>query len=606
MFRRMLIAVFVLPFVLLFLQHARAKEEFTTSLQSRYEIGEDKVVRVVNTIRIKNNFSTVFVSRYAFEVSSENIQNIQVFDAEGKEMKPTVVHTSQKTSIAVEFADKIVGRDKVREFQIVYEHPDVSVMFGSVLEVDIPKLSDEAGIQEYSVIVAIPERFGDPTASTPAQYQKKSEAGRLEYAFGSTAKNGVNLLFGEQQSFRFSLRYNLKNPSVSQGIVQVALPPDTQYQRVVYESIDPPPERIQADEDGNWIATFTLAGQKEQTVEASGVVSVFLRPNPQVPVSVPDGRWLSGSTYWPVHLPKIQEMSSKLKNPRAIYNAVVSTLRYDYDRLQKGDATRRGAEEALREPERSLCQDFSDVFISLSRATGIPAREVTGFAYTENARLRPVNVSGDVLHSWPEYYDQESARWIPVDPTWQVTTNGVDYFSKLDFHHVAFAIRGLNPDSPYPAGMYKIPGQTGKDVQLNAIASYQPQPMSVALSGPEFSLSNEVTVRNLGGSAWYNVPVFVSSEDPGVELLAEPEMLSLLPFETKTVRIRAGMGNFWGGTREVPIRVRVGSEAVEYTHGIQTEISWIYLAIGAGVSFFAIFTGGVLVYRTRRRGVVRR
>lgn len=605
MFRRMLMALAVITAVLFFLGRVQAAEEFTTALQSHYEIGEDKTVRVTNTIRIKNNFSTVFVSRYAFEVSSEDIRNIKIVDAEGKELKANVVHTAQKTSIALEFADKIVGRDKVREFQIAYEHPDVSVMFGSVLEVDIPKLSETAGIQEYSVTVAVPERFGDPTAATPTHYKKNSESGQLEFTFGNPAKNGVNLLFGQQQSFRFSLRYNLKNPSVSQGIVQVALPPDTQYQRVIFDSIDPPPERIQSDEDGNWIATFTLAGQKEQTVEATGVVSVFLRPNPQIPVSSPDDRWLKSSAYWPVQSAVIQELSGKLKSPRSIYNSVVSTLRYDYARLQKGDASRRGAEAALRDPERSLCQDFSDVFISLARASGIPAREVTGFAYTENPRLRPVSMSGDVLHSWPEYYDRETARWVPVDPTWQVTTNGVDYFSKLDFHHVAFAIRGLNPDSPYPAGMYKIPGQSGKDVQLDAIASQPPQPMKIALSAPEFSLSNEVTVRNLGGSAWYAVPVFVSS-DSNVELRAEPEMLTLLPYETKTVRIQAGLRSLWGGSREVPIRVRVGSEAVEYTHGIQAEISSVHLAIGAGVFIFAVFAGSVLVYRARRRRLIRR
>jgi len=51
--------------------------------------------------------------------------------------------------------------------------------------------------------------------------------------------------------------------------------------------------------------------------------------------------------------------------------------------------------------------EFTDLFIALSRAAGIPAREINGFAYTDDIRLRPLDLVTDMLHAWPEYYDEE-------------------------------------------------------------------------------------------------------------------------------------------------------------------------------------------------------
>jgi hypothetical protein len=110
--------------------------------------------------------------------------------------------------------------------------------------------------------------------------------------------------------------------------------------------------------------------------------------------------------------------------------------------------------------------EFSDLFVALARAAGIPAREVHGFAYTTNSRLQPLSLVTDVLHAWAEYYAESDNVWVAVDPTWGNTTRGVDYFSKFDFNHIAFAILGVESDYPYPAGSFKTATDT-KDVYVN-------------------------------------------------------------------------------------------------------------------------------------------
>jgi len=53
----------------------------------------------------------------------------------------------------------------------------------------------------------------------------------------------------------------------------------------------------------------------------------------------------------------------------------------------------------------AVCLEYTDLFVTLARAAGIPSRSIEGFAYTKNSRLRPLSLVDDVLHAWVQYYD---------------------------------------------------------------------------------------------------------------------------------------------------------------------------------------------------------
>ena len=242
----------------------------------------------------------------------------------------------------------------------------------------------------------------------------------------------------------------------------MALPPDTAFQHIVYTAIDLNPTRLMMDADGNWIATFSVNAQKDLTVTATGIATLFLKPTMQSEPVQDLKQYLKEQPFWETNDPQVQLLAKKLKTPRAIYDYLVQNYDYDYQRLALGDQRRRGSAEALQTPANALCQEFTDTFIAIARAAGIPARELNGFSYTENTKLRPAKLTNDLLHAWPEYYDEERKLWIPVDPTWGKTTNGVDFFNKLDFSHIVFVIHGSSSEKPYSAGMYKVTGQEGK------------------------------------------------------------------------------------------------------------------------------------------------
>lgn len=72
------------------------------------------------------------------------------------------------------------------------------------------------------------------------------------------------------------------------------------------------------------------------------------------------------------------------------------------------DPDERGAVEALKRG-RGDCSDFSDVFIALCRAAGIPARSVQGYLLT------PPRPGDTQRHDWAEVW-LRGQGWVHVDP----------------------------------------------------------------------------------------------------------------------------------------------------------------------------------------------
>jgi hypothetical protein len=226
-------------------------------------------------------------------------------------------------------------------------------------------------------------------------------------------------------------------------------------------------------------------------------------------------------------------LAGELKTPEAIYDYVVKTLKYDFNRTA-GTNTRYGALNALESPDSAVCREFTDLFIALARAGGIPTREVNGFAYTANTKQRPLSLSQDVLHAWPEYYDSDKRTWIMVDPTWGSTTGGVDYFNTLDFDHIAFVVKGSDDTYPIPAGGYKSQEQkTLKDVNVSFASGDVKHTQIVDLTSSlapsliaGMPINYDVKIVNNGPGTLMKTPLYIDSSGlvPAKQAFEIPEI----------------------------------------------------------------------------------
>ena len=480
---------------------AYAAEEFLTRFTSTYDISAEGVARVTHYVELTNRLSEVSASEYALTIGSTRIKDVTAHSPAGVQTSITTGENS--TIINLKFDTPIVGKNQTHRFEISYTNLDIATKSGRVLEVNIPKMGNSNEIEDYAVVVKVPASFDAPSLMAPVTKSITQSSGQqiLRYGKNQLSGKGISILFGDHQVYDFTLRYTLENPSLSQVTTTIAIPPDTSYQKMYYHSLEPQPTNVVVDEDGNWLAKYSLAPKQTQEVRATGLAVLYLKST--LPLDVGDTtKYLQSATYWPTTDAQIRELAMQLKTPENIYNYVASNLSYNYQRIDAA-ATRLGAKAALENPQNAICTEFTDLFVALSRAAGIPARSQDGFAFTQNSKLRPLSLKLDILHAWPEYFDQGENRWVPVDPTWGNTTGGIDYFSRWDLNHFTFTIHGSDSVKPFPAGAYKIKAESGKDVNV-AFSNQEPTPIDDLDIQPT---SATVVITNRGNQAAYQVPV---------------------------------------------------------------------------------------------------
>lgn len=532
--------IFLFPSLVL-AQNETDQNRFYTSLVSTYTVDNTGNTRVEHVFQIKNNTPEYFINQYSMKLSTDAITNISV-SSQDQAINPKITQDNTGTNIEIEFPDKVVGKDKTRQFRISYQNPVMSEVTGQVLETYIPAMNSNGAYDEHKVILATPITYGYPTRIKPDNYTIKQNGQSFVLTYENLLDQGVSAIFGSQQIFRFSIRYHLDNPNNQPAITQVSLPPDTPYQKMHYHVLEPLPQKLETDVDGNWIATYYLPANDtvEVNIEASTLVSLE-EINPWLNIK-PIKEHLSNQPYWEKEHKEISNIANNLENPFSIYQYVVDTLNYTQEDItQKFE--RQGALTILRNPTFATCQEFTDLFVALSRAKNIPSRRATGYAHSNDPILQPLSLVTDILHAWPEYYDLEKERWIPIDPTWGDTMRGVDYFNQFDLKHVVFAYNGKSSQLPLAAGNYKLPNQDTKDLQVQFEQEFPDAEPNFEMTLKQKKLLGiinlpswyELEINNLVGQAWYNGTLEIKGVENQLEIDLVENGFSILPWQIKNV-----------------------------------------------------------------------
>jgi len=481
---------FIVSFCLIFLFVSNipvsASSNFKTDYHVVYTIDNNGVAHAAVNGSLINTTSQYYATSYSIQLGFDSISNVQASDADGP-ITPQVIKNSNGYIIALNFNHKAVGLGSKQQFTITFDTPTLAHHFGRIWEIDIPGISNPEDFSSFTVALKTPSSFGQPS------YIKPQQAGNsLVFDKQTLGKSGISLAYGDPQVYSFNLTYHLRNNNLYPTTTQIALPPSTNYQDVSITNIDPTPDNVVEDKDGNWLAQYHLSSVQNIDVIVQGNTVVHLQPqeDPMTPAQLSD--YIKPQQYWEVNDPAIQQLAQQLQTPQAIYNYVSNKLHYDFSRVTN-DKPRLGAVSALKNPNSAVCREFTDLFIAIARAAHIPAREVDGFAYTDNPKQRPLAQEKDILHVWPEYYDSNKKTWIMVDPTWGSTTGGVDYFNTLDYDHFAFVIKGESSTYPIPAGGYNVGNNSIiKDVQVGFQTSLPDEK-------PSFSLNTTIPTITTAG-----------------------------------------------------------------------------------------------------------
>lgn len=524
--------------------------EFAIEYDVEYRIDQLGNARVKQKTAITNLDSGVYPSNYSMILKNTAVSNLEGSDRKGP-LEFEVEELEQNTiKISTEFNEQIVGAGKVTEFTINYDSSNISSKVGNIYTITIPKIEIIDQTKNYNLKLIIPNSLGPKIYVSPAPTSEEVTQDSVIYFFDkeSLKKGGISSAFGNYQQMNFNLKYILKNENFFGNYIEIALPTDIyDKQQVIFSEISETPALVYQDKDRNLLAKFFVNGNSTKNIVVSGTVKIKGRQivpqfgglMSEIPKELRD-LYTKEQPYWETNEPSIKSIAKDLYNPNQtvsqnanrVYDFVVKNLKYEFELINQSTIVRKGAAAALDKSTQNACMEFTDLFIAVTRAMGIPAREINGFAYTEDSNDYPLSINlrgGDVLHAWPEFYDP-AFGWVFVDPTWG-NTSGLDFFTKMDTNHFAFVTKGVDSQYPYPAGSYRTdPDQKLVNVEISA-----------ELSSNHFGENPiryyEIPLLNLVASLFNKQALIAENNANFIIYNLKLGNESLLPFSAKTLII---------------------------------------------------------------------
>jgi transglutaminase-like putative cysteine protease len=573
---------------------ALATAEFSTYQNITYTLKQDLSLYVEHQIELTNNYSNIYAKEYQMTIASGKITSASAHDASGSILSNLDTQT-ESTKFSLVFNQPSIGKDKIQKFTLRYQISNAVIEKGKLKEVSLPDYGEQSTNDKIDVTVISPENFGGLSFAsiTPTSQNESNNNLISTFQLSNNSKSSKLLLaFGNSQIFDFKLSYFLQNTSPQDQVLQIPLPPDTQNQTITYTEFNFPPQNIRIDQDGNWLGDYLLSPNSDLQIEVQGQAKILpiSKPAPQL-----DSDYLqkltTSSTYWHPQSPVIQSIAQNNRTPKQIYDYVVSNLSYGYDRLNS--AQRVGDLAALENPSQALCTEFTDLFVSIARANGIPAREIQGFAYSNNNKLKPINPNSDILHAWPQYWDQ-SKGWVSIDPTWAKTTNGVDFFQDLDLNHIAFVAHGLSPVNPPPPGSFKKTNDH-KSVEINFASvekSIEKQPLTLSIDQKN---KNNLIIYNPNGFAVYHISLSLP-DDKWQKTVDIIPPFSKYEFASPEISF---LDSIKPSYQTLKLKITEMDTGTEYTLKTIYLVHYLNLAIVICILIFLLSIGGIIITRNK-------
>lgn len=583
---------FLILFISLFFVGSVKAEDYRSDFEVNYypsDTGDSLYTKVNFNIKITNFRSDIYVNKFSllFPKSFE-INNISASDDKGA-ITPILTTDETKNKIDLEFTDPNTGKDTENNFYLTFFQKNLFNTNGNVWEVILPTI-DNLGTSTYKIIVNLPVNTDKKISIAKP---KPDLITGNQIVWNNPSSKTLYAVFGNQQYYQTKLIYNLINPKVVPGYTDIALPPDTLYQKIYIDQLNPQPESVFIDTDGNYLARYYLNPRENKQVVFNGMVEVLAQPRSEVreltnkQITSQQKYLLTAKSFWEINdLQKINQF----RTMDDVYYYLVNNFKYNYKKITQA-GNRLGAQKALDNPTNVVCTEFTDTFVALAREKGVPAREIEGYGFSADTQLRPLSLKSDVLHAWPEYYDQSKKIWISVDPTWE-NTSGIDYHSSFDLNHIVFAIHGKDPEYPYPAGMYKI--ENTRDIIINP--SSQKIRETIKISVNTNNIESSINDKNS-----YQAKVIVDNQsniflyDLGFDIKAKNIAISpskiivdqIAPFEKKEIVVSykalgvktktegiISIANQYGNSLEKQIVI------TPYYYDIAVKISIVVLVVG--------------------------
>lgn len=454
--KNFILTLFSAVFICLLLPITVQAKDLEITYNNEYFIETTNSVRVVNTHLIKNNSSDTILRKENTEVFvishlksnvdriKESATTIKV-TSEGTTLPFTIEYEGDYAFVTVEYPRKVLNNDSLI---IAMEYQNVGLIenAGTIWDIYIPGVPEETEFEQENQSLRInttvyindkifpEENFVLPNASS----ESILDSGYKKYFFDKDDILGKTIWIqrGTKQFYKFKLTQKVE-PTMQNDLglkneYALVLPRDVNnvelYQKVYFDAIQPLPEWIEKDVDGNIIAHFKMPSSLLGEIIITGYVEVGVtgeKLSAETSGNIADiepllfENSLAGAEFWEVSNPDIQKVAMDLKaNKTNILDILETTFGFvtdsiDYSDIKRlGINQRQGALETLRNGS-GVCMEYADLFLTLARAQGIPTRAAFGYGFDprETSDLQQT-------HQWVVSYIPQLDKWYDLDVTW--------------------------------------------------------------------------------------------------------------------------------------------------------------------------------------------
>lgn len=245
---------------------------------------------------------------------------------------------------------------------------------------------------------------------------------------------------GERFKFEISREIDLTG-DMHNIVLKMKLPEDVpNRQRLFNISVSPAPDKIEKKQDGTYVIMNLNNFSGKKIVKISGeaqvrtyTLEIAQRINKNIDGELsPEDREkylreelhidTNSRLVRSVAKTKIPTATNDVDTVKNIFDFVVNNLRYDIGELNKD----KGALAALQSGT-GVCEEFADLFVTLCRVKGIPAKVVNGFDLPfQNDNFNDMQTG----HAWAEvWFDQYG--WVTFDASNNLNRKFRDKMEKL-------------------------------------------------------------------------------------------------------------------------------------------------------------------------------
>lgn len=481
----------------LFLQFAPTDvhaADFDIEISRTYTVSSDNSsIHISEERRVSSNSFDYYIPSTSSEIFSiqdfkqglpeeefqEKKGSISVTNGSNTDLPYTTSREGNDIVVDVPYSSALTTGDSAT-FILEYDTSELIETVGSITNIYIPGLKDtyeeittdtNLGTTTritYQTALVVPKDLNIPTFTLPQPSNTSTDSQHTTYTFSTESIIGTAVWhqIGTHQTYHFRLVQPLSPTDtttpdmltfLSKNQYQIVLPRDyaETNQNVFFTKIEPTPDEVFLDDDGNVLANFYIDTKDLTAIQVEGYITVSQQDeittdnSTSTVADVPDDmdQYLASAEYWESNHPDIQEKAAELSQGKTFildilksdYEFIVDSI--DYDDFKYGDRNERQGALMTLHGESSVCMEYSDLLIALARAQGIPARAAYGYGY--DPKYKP---GEQEEHQWVQAW-VPGYGWLTLDPTWGET--GREFIGS-DLDHALWYVASIDPNEPSP------------------------------------------------------------------------------------------------------------------------------------------------------------